>query len=131
MHSADLAEVAAVDQASFAPLWHQTRSELEQALDQAAYATVAVMENAIIGYQISTSTPFHAHLARLAVHPDLQRLSIGYGIVRELLETFTRRGITNITVNTQNDNYSSQKLYEKLGFYRTGEAFPVYSLSAR
>lgn len=129
MHSSDLNAVAALDQVSFAPLWHQTRADLEQALGQAAYATVAILENEIIGYQISTSTPFHAHLARLAVHPELQRLSIGYGIVREMIENFTRQGTTNITVNTQSDNFSSQKLYEKLGFYRTGEAFPVYTLS--
>lgn len=129
MHSADLAEVAALDRAAFAPLWHQTHAELEQALDQAAYASVAVMDRTLIGYQISTSTPYHAHLARLAVHPDLQRLSIGYGVVRELLEVFRGRGISTVTVNTQNDNLASQKLYEHLGFHRTGEAFPVYTLT--
>lgn len=128
MHPADLSEVAALDWAAFDPLWHQTQIELEQALIQAAYATVAVMDGAIIGYQISTSTPFHAHLARLAVHPELQRMSIGFAIVRELLEFFLARRVTHITVNTQSDNYSSQRLYEKLGFHRTGEAFPVYTL---
>ncbi len=128
MHPADIAEVTALDRAAFDPLWHQTRLELEQALIQAAYATVAVLDREIIGYQICTSTPYHAHLARLAVHPDLQRMSIGYAIVRELLEFFLTRRITNITVNTQSDNYASQRLYEKLGFHRTGEAFPVYIL---
>lgn len=128
MHPADISEVAALDHVAFAPLWHQTRVELERALAQAAYATVATLDQAIIGYQISTGSPFHAHLARLAVHPDLQRLSIGYAIVREFLETLTERGVGNITVNTQSDNYGSQKLYQELGFHRNGEAFPVYTL---
>jgi ribosomal protein S18 acetylase RimI-like enzyme len=128
MHLADISDVAVLDQAAFAPLWHQTRIELEQALSQAAYATVATLDQEIIGYQISTSTPFHAHLARLADHPDLQRLSVGYAIVQEFLEYFVERGVSDITVNTQSDNYSSQKLYQKLGFHQTGEAFPVYTL---
>jgi len=128
MDITDIPQVSQLDQAAFTPLWHQNEAELQQAMNQAAYATVAVMDGQVIGYQISTSTPYHAHLARLAVHPDLQRLSIGYSIVRELLDHFTGHGISHITVNTQSDNIASQKLYEKLGFHLTGDTFPVYTL---
>ena len=129
MLPADIPDVTVLDRASFAPLWHQTEPELEQAFTQAVYATVAEMDREIIGYQISTGNPFHAHLARLAVAPALQRLSIGYAIVKDMLETFVQRGIQNISVNTQSDNYASQALYLKLGFAQTGEAFPVYTFN--
>jgi ribosomal protein S18 acetylase RimI-like enzyme len=34
----------------------------------------------------------------------------------------------HLTVNTQADNAASLALYHKLGFRRTGEQFPVYTL---
>jgi len=37
-----------------------------------------------------------------------------------------RRGADLITVNTQNNNHSSLALYQKMGFFRTGEEYPVF-----
>jgi RimJ/RimL family protein N-acetyltransferase len=33
---------------------------------------------------------------------------------------------SRLTVNTQDNNHISIKLYEKAGFVRTGDAYPVY-----
>jgi ribosomal-protein-alanine N-acetyltransferase len=125
----DIPGVFEVDSQAFEILWQMTVQELELALQQAAYATVAEMENQVIGYQITTGNLFHAHLARLAVHPQLQRLSIGYGLVSDLLQTLAQRGLESVTVNTQAENFSSLSLYEKAHFIRTGELFPVYVFS--
>jgi len=129
MRQSDLDRVLVVDNLAFDHIWQHTQEELGLAYHQASYATVAEMNEEIVGYQISTGTQFHAHLARLAVDPGLQRLSIGYGIVRDLLCHFTEAGISNITVNTQSDNFGSLALYQKMGFYRTGDEFPVYTFS--
>jgi ribosomal protein S18 acetylase RimI-like enzyme len=129
MQPEDLDQVLVVDNIAFDFIWQLTRDELELAFRQATYASVAVMNEEIVAYQISTGTQFHAHLARLAVDPGLQRLSIGYGLVRDSLCRFTQSGISNITVNTQSDNYGSLALYQKMGFYRTGDEFPVYTFS--
>ena len=127
MQYKDLNQVLTVDNLAFDILWQHTKEELNLAFHQASYASVAEMNDEIVGYQISTGTQFHAHLARLAVDPGLQRLSIGYGLVRDILCHFTEAGISNITVNTQSDNYNSLALYQKTGFYRTGDEFPVYT----
>jgi len=129
MRQQDLDRVLVVDNLAFDYIWQHTQEELSLAFLQATYATVAEMNDEIIGYQISTGTPMHAHLARLAVDPGLQRLSIGYSLVRDVLCHFTQAGISNITVNTQSDNFSSLALYKISGFYRTGEEFPVYTFS--
>jgi ribosomal-protein-alanine N-acetyltransferase len=126
MQSSDLPEVVTVDNLAFDSLWQHSLTELELALDQSAYATVATLNGKIVGYQASTGTPFHAHLARLAVNPGMQRLSIGYVMVQDMLHYFSKHDITNITVNTQSDNLSSLSLYQKIGFQRTGDDFPVY-----
>jgi Acetyltransferases len=126
MLNSDLPEVAVVDQLAFDPLWQHTLSSLTLALQQSAYATVAELNGLIIGYQICTATPFNAHLARLAVRPDLQRNRLGQAIVTDLLWHFKQRNINHITVNTQEDNGASLALYKKIGFLFTGETFPVF-----
>ncbi len=126
MRPEDLPAVAAVDAAAFPPLWRNSRESLEMAWRQSVLASVAEDKQGILGYQISTPSPRGGHLARLAIHPRSQRRGIGQALIRELLEQFVRRGAAQVTVNTQNDNRSSLALYEKLGFRRTGEEYPVY-----
>jgi ribosomal-protein-alanine N-acetyltransferase len=122
----DLESVEEVDHAAFDLVWQNSRDNLELAYRQAALATVAEMGNRILGYQISTATPIGGHLARLAVKPEYQGKGIGYAILRGLLSSFQKRGAKMVTVNTQNDNLSSIAIYQKAGFNRTGEEYPVY-----
>jgi ribosomal protein S18 acetylase RimI-like enzyme len=126
MIEADLPIVEKVDRTAFAPLWQNTLSTLTRSLAQAAYATVAELNGEIVGYQVSTAGIYSAHLARLAVYPHFQRQHIGYALVRDLQTHFKTSGIWNITVNTQSNNPASLALYQKLGYHRTGDTFPVF-----
>jgi ribosomal protein S18 acetylase RimI-like enzyme len=131
MQLADLPAVAAVDDSAFAPLWRNSLPALQKAFGQAVYASVAENErDEIIGYQLSTGNPLGAHLARLAVRPPAQGLGLGAALVADLITHLQRRGPARLTVNTQNDNSASLALYERLGFSRTGETFPVYVFQA-
>jgi len=122
---ADLPAVTAVDWAAFAPLWRNSQEALQKAHTQASLATVAESDEGLIAYQISTANPLGAHLARLAVRPEWQGRGIGSALIEDLFQHTRRRGKSRITLNTQGDNQSSQSLYEKLGFVRTGEQYPV------
>ena len=122
----DLAAVVEADTASFAPLWRNSFGALRRAYAQAIVASVAEDEHGqVIGYQVSTGNPFGAHLARLAVRPEAQGRGVGEALVIDLLHRLRRRGPARLTVNTQDDNKASLALYEKIGFVRTGETFPV------
>ena len=126
MRRMDLEAVAAVDTASFGPIWRNSLELLELAYKQALIATVAELDGRIVGYQISTPSPIGAHLARLAVHPDAQGHGIGYALVRNLIAYCKSPRNCQISVNTQHNNSTSLALYNKAGFSRTGEKFPVY-----
>jgi ribosomal-protein-alanine N-acetyltransferase len=126
MNFDDLGLVQEIDNAAFAPLWQNSRPSLELAYRQAAVATVAEKEGSLVGYQISTATPLGGHLARLAVLPAYQGNGIGRALLHDLLLQFKRRGAQKVTVNTQNDNPISLRLYQKSGFILTGEEYPVY-----
>lgn len=126
MTEADLPAVQHVDAASFEPIWQNSFETLRRAFSQSLLATVAETETGILGYQISTGSGQRAHLARLAVHPSFQGLGLGRALVQELLSSLVNNGIYKLSVNTQSDNIVSLRLYQRMGFIRTGEQYPVY-----
>jgi ribosomal protein S18 acetylase RimI-like enzyme len=127
MTADDLPQVEKTDAASFDPLWQNPLDTLRRAFAQALYATVAENEDGIIGYQISTGSGQRAHLARLAVHPIVQGKGAGRALLNDLFRYITYAGISRLSVNTQSDNQASLSLYQRMGFIRTGEQYPVYT----
>lgn len=127
MTADDLPLVEKTDAASFDPLWQNPLETLQRAFAQAFYATVAENENGIIGYQLSTGSGQRAHLARLAVHPAVQGKGAGRALLSDLFRYITYAGISRLSVNTQSDNQVSLNLYQRMGFMRTGEQYPVYT----
>ena len=127
MTEADLPEVETTDAASFDPLWQNPLDTVRKAFGQALYATVAENEQGILGYQLSTGGGQRAHLARLAVHPAVQGKGAGRALLSDLFRYITYAGISRLSVNTQSDNQASLSLYQRMGFLRTGEEYPVYT----
>ncbi|MBL8101249.1 MAG: GNAT family N-acetyltransferase [Anaerolineales bacterium] len=125
MQAADLPVITKLDLAAFGEFWHNTYESIERAHAQALYATVAEDASGLVGYQISTGNPFGAHLARLGVRPEAQGRGIGRSLVDDLNQYLIENRIGKLSVNTQSDNDASLSLYQKIGFVRTGEYFPV------
>lgn len=123
----DLEQVVDVDNTAFKPIWANELQMLTAAYHQSAVSSVAQDTNGrIVGYQISTSGHLGGHLARLAVLPEEQGKRIGAALVVDMLNQFISRDVYRISVNTQQDNAVSLKLYTRLGFQFSGETYPVY-----
>ena len=131
MTEADLPDVTTVDHSSFDPLWHNSQETLRRALGQSLFALVAEDENGVIGYQMTTGTGTRAHLARLAVDPSVQGRGVGRMLLGDLFRRLVDNGYLKLTVNTQSDNQTSLSLYQKMGFTRTGDAYPVYTFDVQ
>ena len=129
MTEADLNQVVDNDNAAFNPLWHNSLDTLRLAFSQSLIATVAENSHGIFGYQISTGHGQRAHLARLAVRPEVQGQGVGRALLSDLFHRVTQKGIARLSVNTQSDNITSLSLYKKMGFQRTGEEYPVYTFN--
>ena len=124
----DLPRVVEVDAAAFEPLWQNSLPALSKAFSQAIHASIAENESGFVGYQLSTGNPFGAHLARLAVRPEAQGHGIASALISDLIDHVCKdENLSRITVNTQSNNTASLALYEKIGFRRTGEQYPVYT----
>jgi ribosomal protein S18 acetylase RimI-like enzyme len=127
MTDADLYQVVDTDNAAFDPLWHNSLDTIRLAFSQSLIGTVAENSQGIVGYQISTGHGQRAHLARLAVRPEVQGHGVGRALLSDLFNRVTQNGIARLSVNTQSDNAMSLSLYKKMGFQRTGEEYPVYT----
>ena len=125
MLGTDLPNVARLDLAAFGSFWHNTFESLQRAYSQSFHATVAEDDSGLVGYQLSTGNPFGAHLARLGVQPEAQGMGIGRVLVNDLIRHLNVQQIRKLSVNTQSNNMASLALYQKIGFIRTGEYFPV------
>ena len=123
----DIPRVAEVDAVAFDPLWQNSAGALHKAFKQAALATIIEEDGVIKGYQISTKNLMGGHLARLAVHPAVQGKGIGYALTTDMIQKLSLSGVTNISVNTQSDNYISLSLYKRIGFEETRERYPVFT----
>ena len=122
----DLSQLATLDQAAFGPPWQMSLYDLRQAYRIASSCTDATKDDLILGFQISTFFFDGAHLARLAVHPSIQGQGIGGALLGDLLERYTRRGIHLMTVNTQESNHQSRRLYQRFGFEPNGYNLPYW-----
>ena len=126
MRGTDLNEVNRVDLNAFGGFWHNSLDSLQRAFGQSFYSTVAIDDGKIVGYQISTGSLFGVHLARLAVLPQAQGSGIGSALLNDLIQRSGVLQTGRLSVNTQDNNTASLNLYEKMGFVRTGEYFPVF-----
>ena len=123
---ADLEAIVAVDHTAFEPLWWYSRRTLQRALEMACCFHVAYDADHCVGYQFSTLRGTHGHLVRLATHPLWQRRGIGGRLLSCALDVLQAAGADEITVNTQQDNTTSQRLYHQFGFEPTGESWGVW-----
>jgi ribosomal protein S18 acetylase RimI-like enzyme len=126
MEITDIEQVAKLDHTAFESMWVNSEDKIRLAYTQAEHASVAEMDGEIIGYELTTANFFSAHLARIAIHPHFQQKHIGSNLICEMFKYFKRKGIYQISVNTQNNNTASLALYKSLGFELTGESFPVF-----
>ncbi|MFN2107302.1 MAG: GNAT family N-acetyltransferase [Candidatus Promineifilaceae bacterium] len=129
VRTSDLTALAEIESRAFEPLWRHSEWSLSLARQQAISFDVAWLGESPVGFQFSTPTLQGAHLSRITVDPVVQSCGVGSAVLAHALEGYAQRGIPLVTLNTQLDNVVSQRLYEKFGFQRSSESFPVYSVS--
>ena len=125
--------VIAVDQVTFPPFWRLDVDGLGEALDATPSHRHRVAGEPIHGYAVWGRANQRGYLQRLAVHPDQAGRGIGAGMVLDGLRWLRRWHVSEVLVNTQDDNERALSLYERLGFQRRlrGLAVLFFDLTAR
>lgn len=117
----DFPTLVAVDQAAFGPLWQNMAEVFRDVLADYPYFVVAELDDVVVGYQFCSLAGDQGYLARVAVHPHYQGRGIGVRLMAEAIDFFREEGARDITLNTQQDNQASQRLYRWFGFRLVGE----------
>lgn len=128
-HVNDLPALLSLDDLAFEHLWHKSAGNFSEALAQADSFTVAMVDNRLVAYQWCEMYGRHAHLTRLAVHPQYQGRGIGAQLLHQAITEVLALGADWITLNTQENNQRSQALYERFGFVNTRQRTPVLWLT--
>jgi len=107
----DIAAITVVDHPAFGPLWAYGEQVFYNVLGEAACLDVAEQEGQIVGYILGMiHRGSHAHVVRLAVHPDWQGQGIGTRLLAEAFTLFRSQG----------------HLYRRFGFQPTGQEVGVW-----
>ncbi len=125
---ADVPQVHRIDQSAFPPPWRLSLADVRLGVRVGSYRTIVMRDQQMIGYQIATTHGLNGHLARLGVLPDYQGQGVGKWLVYDMIRRFHQREINFLSVNTQESNRRSQRVYEQFGFRRNGYDLPVWML---
>ena len=123
--AADLEPLAQLDAAAFPPLWHFGYQDMLELLMRSRLQ-IAWQADRPVGYAALIANSAHeAQLARLAVHPAVQRSGIGRQLLEDAVRYAAGAGYETVTLNTQTDNYRSQRLYRAFGFQPIADPIAV------
>ncbi len=126
----DLAALAALDGAIFEPPYQLASGELIELMVTTGHFVVAELAEGadptpLLGYGCADVLVDTGQIIRLAVHPDAQRQGIGRALLNRALAYCHGEGAQRVTINTQESNAASLRLYEQNGFRRVGRRVPL------
>jgi len=124
----DLPALLSLDARAFPEPWRMSPRSLQAACRSAAYASVVEYQDEIVGYQITSHSPYSAHLSRLAVSADRTRRGLGTALTLDAMHTLSQQAPYRWTVNTQASNQPALALYQRLGFRFSGVRYPMHTI---
>jgi len=127
LEDGDLAALVELEEEAFPWLWWETADTFRQLAQKSdTRVLVACLDGDLIGYLILAVRATWGHVNRIGVHPTRQGQGFGRELMAVAITEMARLGARTVGLNTQSDNLSSQRLYERFGFERTGESFRIY-----
>lgn len=135
MRQDDLAQVRAIDQASFNLPWPESAYNYELNQNPLSLLWVAVHNAAagtdqdslpVLGMVVVWIILDEAHIATIAVHPEYRQKGIAQCLMVEALKGAIRRGAREATLEVRISNIAAQKLYQRFRFETVGERRHYY-----
>lgn len=117
----DVAQVAAIEAASFAVPWSEAafRHELDIPFSKTLVAHPATDPDQVVGYVVLWTVADEIHLLDLAVAVDSRRARIGRLLAERVLDEARASAARLVTLEVSRHNEPAQRLYGRLGFVTT------------
>lgn len=114
----DMSALLTLEQNCFEDLWRYDRVAFIDIAKTHPYFVVAELNGQVVGYQFNALDGDIGYLVRIAVHPSMSKQGIGTRLMAEAIRFFQQARVSRILLNTQDDNTSAHRLYERFGFIR-------------
>lgn len=124
------AQVVAVDQAAFGPMWGYDRHAIlsMRSATPLFRARCVRRERRVAGYLMAGIGDRTGYIQRLAVSPQHRRAGIANDLVHDSLIWMSEHSVTSVLVNTGVHNEAALRLYQELGFEMRPEVLTVAEL---
>ena len=119
MMPTDLDQVMAIERSSFPFPW-STGFFLEELRVECARSLVVEIKGSIVGYVLFWLLPDEIDVHNVAVHTEFRRRGIGRVLLEHVIEQGRRRKLMRVTLEVRDSNVPAKKLYESMGFIKTG-----------
>lgn len=123
----DLEAIYEIESSSFSVPWSKESLRNELTMNQFSYYLVAELEGQVIGYGGMWIIADEAHVTNIAIAPSYRGQGWGEKLVRAMKQTAVEQGAVGMTLEVRPSNAIALKLYEKMGFYKTGTRPKYYS----
>ena len=118
MMELDLADVAAIEQKSYAFPWSEN---IFRDCLRVGYTCRALdLSGRIIGYGVMSVGAGEAHILNVCVRNEFRNLGFGRRLLEHLLERATAAGVAEAFLEVRPSNLAAIRLYQKLGFEQIG-----------
>lgn len=116
----DLAQVVAIDKASFSLPWPERSFRFEISDNSASRAWVAEEDGKVVGAIVAWLLVDEAHIATIATHPDFRRRGIASKLLSHALRMMMNEGALTSVLEVRESNLAAQEMYRKFGFEESG-----------
>ncbi len=118
MIEADIAEVAAIEKASYAFPWSEG---IFRDCVRVGYTCRALdLAGHVIGYGVLSLGAGEAHILNICVRNEFRSLGFGRRLLEHLLERSAAAGVNEAFLEVRPSNLAAIRLYQRLGFQQIG-----------
>jgi ribosomal-protein-alanine N-acetyltransferase len=116
----DIAEIIAIEKASFEFPWSEEMFLNQMKLKGIAAVIVAEIEDALAGYSIVWFEGPDSHILNIAVDPSFRRRGVASGILEEVIRRSRKKGCSRLYLEVRKGNRPASDFYLAKGFKLKG-----------
>lgn len=126
IRASDLDEIMVIERGCFVYPWSM-RFFLEELRVQCARSVLAEVNGRILGYILFWWVAGEVDIHNLAVRREFRRRGIGRSLLQRVIDEARHQRARRVTLEVRRSNEPAQRLYESMGFLRTGVRRGYYS----
>ena len=111
----DVAEVLAIEKASFTTPWSEILF-MNEIFKPRSLPKAAMIEEKLVGYICANYLLDEGHILNVTVNPDFRKQGVASRLVQYMIDLLNKEGCLTIFLEVRISNEAALKMYEKAGF---------------